>query len=53
MDFIYSWSDLAGFNYQGYIPQRSLFSHEFVPQPRYIGDPEQKSSLMLYDDLKK
>lgn len=53
MDFIYSWSDLAGFNYQGYIPQRSLFSNEFESQPRYIGDPENKSSLKLYDDLNK
>lgn len=53
MDFIYSWSDLAGFNYKGYTPQKSLFSDEYQPQPRYIGDPENKSSLMLYDDLKK
>ncbi|MCW2256110.1 heptose-I-phosphate ethanolaminephosphotransferase [Providencia alcalifaciens] len=53
MDFIYSWSDLAGFNYQGYLPEKSLFGNEFKPQPRYIGDPEKKSSLTLYDDLKK
>ncbi len=53
MDFIYSWSDLAGLNYTGFEPEKSLFNNEFKPQPRYIGDPEKKSSLMLYDDLKK
>lgn len=53
MDFIYAWSDLAGFNYTGYEPEKSLFSTEFKPQPRYIGDPDNKSSIMLYDDLKK
>ena len=53
MDFIYSWSDLAGLTYNGYEPEKSLFNNAFKPQPRYIGDPENKSSLMLYDDLKK
>ncbi|WP_272693595.1 phosphoethanolamine transferase CptA [Providencia sp. PROV039] len=53
MDFIYAWSDLAGLNYTGFESQKSLFNNEFKPQPRYIGDPENKSSLMLYDDLKK
>ncbi|UDG80622.1 Phosphoethanolamine transferase EptC [Candidatus Hartigia pinicola] len=51
IDFIYSWSDLAGLHYNGYIPEKSLFSDEFQPQPRYIGDPEKKLSLILYDDL--
>ncbi|MGG4610568.1 phosphoethanolamine transferase CptA [Providencia sp. Me31A] len=53
MDFIYAWSDLAGLNYTGFEPEKSLFNDTFKPQPRYIGDPENKSSLMLYDDLKK
>lgn len=53
MDFIYAWSDLAGLNYTGFEPEKSLFNNAFKPQPRYIGDPENKSSLMLYDDLKK
>ncbi|MGO2333465.1 phosphoethanolamine transferase CptA [Providencia sp.] len=53
MDFIYAWSDLAGLNYTGFEPEKSLFNAEFKPQPRYIGDPDKKSSLMLYDDLKK
>ncbi len=53
MDFIYAWSDLAGLNYTGFEPEKSLFNESFKPQPRYIGDPDNKSSLMLYDDLKK
>lgn len=53
MDFIYAWSDLAGLNYTGFEPEKSLFNASFKPQPRYIGDPDNKSSLMLYDDLKK
>ncbi|CAB5554983.1 phosphoethanolamine transferase CptA [Providencia hangzhouensis] len=53
MDFIYAWSDLAGLNYTGFEPEKSLFNEAFKPQPRYIGDPDNKSSLMLYDDLKQ
>ncbi|MBV2188037.1 phosphoethanolamine transferase CptA [Providencia rettgeri] len=53
MDFIYAWSDLAGLNYTGFDPEKSLFNEAFKPQPRYIGDPDNKSSLMLYDDLKQ
>ncbi|BBG61382.1 phosphoethanolamine transferase CptA [Providencia rustigianii] len=53
MDFIYTWSDLSGLNYTGFEPQKSLINKDYQPQPRWIGDPENKSSLMLYDDLKK
>ncbi|HEF8785899.1 phosphoethanolamine transferase CptA [Providencia alcalifaciens] len=53
MDFIYTWSDLAGLNYTGFEPQKSLINKDYQPQPRWIGDPENKASMMLYDDLKK
>ncbi|KPD03562.1 phosphoethanolamine transferase CptA [Moellerella wisconsensis] len=53
MNFIYTWSDLAGFNYDGFIPEKSLLNDNYQPQPRYIGDPSKKQNLRLYDDLTK
>lgn len=36
--FIHSLSSLAGFEYQDFIPQFSLFSSQFTPQPRMVGE---------------
>lgn len=37
-DFIYSLSDLTGLKYEGYDDSRSLFSTQFKPEQRYVGD---------------
>lgn len=37
-DFIYSISDLSGFEYEGFDKSRSIFSPDFKPQKRYVGE---------------
>lgn len=44
-DFIYSISDISGFEYDGFDRTRSIFSPDFKPKTRYI---EEKS----YEDIK-
>ena len=44
-DFLYSLSDLAGFNYLDYNDKRSIFSIEFEPRERYVGE-------LTYDEVK-
>jgi len=36
--FLYSFSHLAGLNYKDFISSRSLFSKDYVPTKRYVGD---------------
>jgi heptose-I-phosphate ethanolaminephosphotransferase len=45
-DFIYSVSDLAGISYPDYDDSRSIFSVNFRPRTRYVGDKE-------YGDIKR
>lgn len=45
-DFIYSISDIAGLQYDGYEDARSLFSTTFMPRERYVGEKK-------YDEIKK
>lgn len=45
-DFIYSISDLAGLEYKDYDDTRSIFSVNFKPRERYVGEKK-------YDDIKK
>ncbi|MDR0824644.1 MAG: sulfatase-like hydrolase/transferase [Prevotella sp.] len=45
-DFIYSISDLAGFNYVDYDDSRSLFSSNFISRERYVGEK-------TYEEIKK
>lgn len=51
MDFIHTWSDLAGLSYKGFQPQKSLISPHWQPRIRFIGDPYQKNGLFDYDAL--
>lgn len=51
MDLIHTWSDLAGLEYDGYDPSRSVVSPEFKPVTRWIGDPYQQNSLHDFDKL--
>lgn len=37
-DFLYSLSDLAGLQYQDYDDTRSVFSMQFEPRERYVGE---------------
>lgn len=44
-DFLYSLSDLAGLQYLDYDDKRSVFSIDFQPRERYVGD-------LTYDEVK-
>lgn len=44
-DFLYSLSDLAGLNYSDYDSRRSIFSVDFEPKERYVGE-------LTYDEVK-
>lgn len=44
-DFLFSLSDLAGLQYSDYKDKRSIFSVEFEPKERYIGE-------LTYDEVK-
>lgn len=44
-DFLYSLSDLAGLQYQDYDDKRSVFSMQFEPRERYVGE-------LTYDEVK-
>jgi len=44
-DFIYTWSDLAGINFEGFDATRSLVNHDFSNHPIWIGDPDNPKKL--------
>lgn len=44
-DFIFSISEISGFDYEGFDKTRSIFSSDFKPRKRYIGEKD-------YDDIK-
>ncbi|AFJ48879.1 phosphoethanolamine transferase CptA [Shimwellia blattae] len=48
---IHTWSDLAGLQYDGYDPSRSLVSPQFRETTRWIGNPYKKGALRDYDKL--
>lgn len=50
-DFIHTWSDLAGLNYNLYEPSKSLVNPAFVETTRWIGDPYAKNGLHDFDKL--
>ncbi|OCG01044.1 phosphoethanolamine transferase CptA [Gilliamella sp. wkB112] len=52
-DLIHTWSDLAGLSYDLYQPEKSIVNPEFKQNPRWIGDPYGKNSLIDFDTLPK
>ncbi len=44
-DFIYTWADLAGINFTGFKPERSIINASYQPHPILIGDPLQPNKL--------
>ena len=50
-ELIHTWSDLAGFTYDGFDPTRSITSPEFKETTRWIGNPYKKNALIDYDSL--
>ena len=44
-DFLFSLSDLAGLHYSDYDDKRSIFSMQFEPKERYVGE-------LTYDEVK-
>ena len=45
--FIHTWADLAGFNFTGFEPQKSLVNAAFKPLPLLIGNPQKPKLLKL------
>lgn len=50
-ELIHTWSDLAGLSYDKWLPANSLVSPQFKEQPRLIGDPYGKKSVIDFDTL--
>ncbi|MBJ9324949.1 phosphoethanolamine transferase CptA [Citrobacter freundii] len=50
-ELIHTWSDLAGFTYDGFDPTRAITSPQFKETTRWIGNPYKKSALIDYDKL--
>jgi heptose-I-phosphate ethanolaminephosphotransferase len=51
-DFLYSITDLAGFRYEKFDPTRSLFSVEFKPRERYVGEYTYQEVIEMTNDMK-
>jgi heptose-I-phosphate ethanolaminephosphotransferase len=45
MDFIHTWSDLAGLSYTGFDPSRSVVNEKFAERPLWVGDPAAPKAL--------
>ena len=52
-DLIHTWSDLAGLNYNLYVPEKSLVNPNYYEGKRWIGDPYDKNGLIDFDKLTK
>mgnify|MGYP002135218481 CR=1 FL=1 len=50
-ELIHTWSDLAGFTYDGFDPTRAITSPQFKETTRWIGNPYKKNALIDYDSL--
>ena len=50
-ELIHTWSDLAGFTYDGFDPTRAITSPLFKETTRWIGNPYKKNALIDYDSL--
>jgi heptose-I-phosphate ethanolaminephosphotransferase len=50
-ELIHTWSDLAGFTYDGFDPTRAITSPQFKETTRWIGNPYKKNALIDYDAL--
>ncbi|MFT6625061.1 MAG: heptose-I-phosphate ethanolaminephosphotransferase [Cycloclasticus sp.] len=50
-DFIYSWAELAGVNFQTYDPTRSIFNSKFIARKRFIGNPFRPKTTIDFDTL--
>ncbi|QMR45993.1 phosphoethanolamine transferase CptA [Citrobacter freundii] len=50
-ELIHTWSDLAGFTYDGFEPTRAITNPQFKETTRWIGNPYKKNALIDYDTL--
>ena len=50
-DLIYTLPDMVGIDFDGMDPTRSLVSGAFIPQLRWIGDPNHPKKLTNYDKI--
>lgn len=50
-DFIFTWAEVAGLDFDGFDTSRSLLSHNFVERPRWIGDPKDPESIRDFANI--
>ncbi|MBV1875935.1 MAG: phosphoethanolamine transferase CptA [Cycloclasticus sp.] len=50
-DFIYSWADLAGIDFEGNDPTRSIFNTHFIARKRMIGSPYSKKKMVDFASI--
>ena len=50
-ELIHTWSDLAGFTYDGFDPTRAITNPQFKETTRWIGNPYKKNALIDYESL--
>lgn len=53
VDVLYSLSDLGGLHYVGYDTSRSLFSAQFAPRPRIVGQIPYESVLDMTHEIRQ
>lgn len=53
VDVLYSLSDLGGLRYEGYDTRRSIFSAQFAPRPRIVGQIPYESVLDMTHEIRQ
>jgi heptose-I-phosphate ethanolaminephosphotransferase len=52
-DFIYTWADLVGLNFDGFDPKKSVINDQFKERTRLIGDPYKKNGLIDFKRIEQ
>lgn len=50
-DFIFSWADLAGIDFEDNDPTRSIFNNHFIAKKRMIGSPYAKKKMIDFTSI--
>ena len=53
VDVLYNLSDLGGLRYEGYDTRRSIFSAQFAPRPRIVGQIPYESVLDMTHEIRQ
>lgn len=52
-EFIYTWADMAGIDFDGMDTKRSLISEHYQVMPRWIGNPDNPKTIIDYNNVEK